>query len=305
MSISGTERNLPLASISSPSLSILIIGCGDVGCRVAALLSASESVYGVVRSQQAAGRVATHGGIPLWADLDDPKTLHALPAARLLFYFAPPPADGDTDPRLDAVLAALNGKLPLRVVYISTTAVYGDCRGDWITEQQAVEPTTARGRRRWYAERALTSWCLAHEVALVILRVAGIYGPGRVPHERLARGLPVLHEAIAPYTNRIHQDDLARVCVAAAERAPLGALYNVADGHPSTMTRYFLRLSETLGYPAPPQVSWEQAQAQLSVSMLSFLADSRRIDNTKLLRELNMTLKYPDLEAGLATLVAG
>ena len=127
----------------------------------------------------------------------------------------------------------------------------------------------------------------------------GIYGPGKLPLERLRKGLPVLREAEAPYTNRIHADDLATICVAALDSDHHNTVYNVSDGHPSTMTDYFFRVADAAGLPRPPVVSREEAQQVLSAGMLSFLQDSRRMSNQKLLRDLRVTLRYPDLDTGL------
>ena len=197
-------------------------------------------------------------------------------------------------------LEALNERsLPRRIVYISTSAVYGDCHGAWITEEQPVQPATERGVRRLDAEQQLRGWAERHGAEWVILRVPGIYGPGKLPLTRLREGLPVLREADAPYTNRIHADDLAVICVAALDNDHHNTVYNVSDGHPSTMTDYFFKIADAAGLPRPPVVNREEAQQALSQGMLSFLQDSRRMDNRKLLHDLGVTLQYPDLEAGL------
>ena len=185
---------------------------------------------------------------------------------------------------------------------LSTTAVYGDCQGKWIDESKPVNPQTDRGKRRLDAENTLREWATQHNVGYVILRVSGIYGPGRLPIERLQQGLPILREDQAPFSNRIHQDDLAMVCVVAAEKAPNGAIYNVCDGHPSTMSHYFKSVAQALGLPLPPEIDRDKAQQQLSAGMLSYLSESRRMTNEKLLRELDVTLQYPDLAAGLSDL---
>jgi nucleoside-diphosphate-sugar epimerase len=134
-----------------------------------------------------------------------------------------------------------------------------------------------------------------------VLRVPGIYGPGKLPLARLRQGLPVLREADAPYTNRIHVDDLAAICVAAMSGRHNNTVYNVSDGNPGNMTDYFFRVADAAGLPRPPVVGREEAQQVLSPGMLSFLNDSRRMDNTRLLKELGITLRYPDLDTGLAS----
>jgi nucleoside-diphosphate-sugar epimerase len=140
---------------------------------------------------------------------------------------------------------------------------------------------------------------MKQNVPVVILRVTGIYGPGRFPVSQLAGGQPVLLEELAPLTNRIHQDDLARVCLAAAAQGEDGDIFNVSDGHPTTMTHYFNAVADLLGYPRPAQVSLEEARAVMSPLMLSYMSESRRMDNSRMLEKLGIRLLYPDLEAGL------
>jgi len=282
--------------------SVLIVGCGHVGRRVAVSLHArGQHVTGLVRSTTSAAQLRELGIDALCLDLDD----SASPMPRSgkfggLCYLAPPPSTGLQDTRMRGFLESLDKTSPpRRIVYISTSAVYGDCRGDWITEDQPLQPATDRGRRRLDAERQLQAWAARHGVEWVILRVPGIYGPGKLPLERLRKGLPVLREAEAPYTNRIHADDLATICVAALDSDHHNTVYNVSDGHPSTMTDYFFRVADAAGLPRPPVVSREEAQQVLSAGMLSFLQDSRRMSNQKLLRDLRVTLRYPDLDTGL------
>ena len=284
---------------------VFIVGCGDIGRRVAALcLTEGQAVTGLVRSASSAAQLRQTGITPLQADLDDPAALGDVNCAgQAVYYFAAPPAEGETDPRMAHFLACITAdRLPQRVVYISTTGVYGDCGGAWITEEQPVNPRTPRGKRRLDAENALRAWSAQTGVPVVILRVPGIYGPGRLPAERIRKALPVLREAEAPYSNRIHADDLARVCMAAMRRGTPGTVYNVADNQPTTMSHYFNRIADTLGLPRPPAVSMSEAREQLTAAMLSFIGESRRIDNRKMREELGVVLRYPDLESGLAAL---
>ena len=279
---------------------MLIVGCGYIGRRVAQRLSGENChVTGCVRSEAGAAALKDAGIAVLQADLDRGLPQLALDGFGDVFYFAPPPRDGDTDTRMQTFLQALDAGGVRRIVYISTSAVYGDCQGAWIDESQVTEPTTGRGRRRLDAEQQLTAWCGHHDVQWTTLRVPGIYGPGKLPLARLEKGLPVLCEADAPYTNRIHGDDLAMVCVAAMQADTCNTVYNVSDGHPSNMTDYFFRVADAAGLPRPPVVSRAEAEAVLSSGILSFLADSRRMKNDRLLGELDVTLQYPDLDAGL------
>jgi nucleoside-diphosphate-sugar epimerase len=287
-----------------PDNAVLIIGCGDVGRRVAALLQAARlTPTCIVRSNESEAALLAAGFDARCVDLDAAVSSSPLASGfPEIYYFAPPPPAGDTDPRMAGFLRGLSGdRPPRRIVYISTSAVYGDCQGAWITEEQPLVPATARGRRRLDAERQLMAWCGKHGCEWTLLRVPGIYGPGKLPLARLREGLPVLREADAPYTNRIHVDDLAAICVAAMSSRNSNTVYNVSDGHPSNMTDYFLRVADAAGLPRPPEVSREEAQRVLSPGMLSFLNDSRRMDNTRLLEELEISLQYSDLDAGLAS----
>jgi nucleoside-diphosphate-sugar epimerase len=130
--------------------------------------------------------------------------------------------------------------------------------------------------------------------------VAGIYGPGKLPLARLRRGEPTVRESEAPYTNRIHIDDLVRVCLAALARGGDGEVYNVSDGVPGNMTDYFNQVADWAGLPRPPQIPLAEATDRLSAGMLSYLQESRRLDSGKLRRELGVALRYPDLASGLA-----
>lgn len=285
---------------------VLIIGCGDIGQRVAQLCQQRGTpVYGLARSAESADHLQEQHITPVSGDLTRPESLKDVPTRNAeIFYFAPPPPEGTTDPRMRNFLAAINQEaLPCKIVLISTTAVYGDCHGAWITEEQPVNPQTDRGRRRLDAEKTCQAWAKENGVPLVILRVGGIYGPGRLPVARLQIGLPILQEKESPYTNRIHQDDLADICVVAANHVKTGkyseAIYNVSDGQPGTMSQYFKDVAKACGLPLPPEVTREEAQQQMTAGMLSYLRESRRIDNSKLISELRITLRYPTLEDGL------
>lgn len=279
----------------------LIIGCGDIGRRVAALcMKQGQSVHALVRSTASAATLSAQGIKPDIGDLDDATTLPSLSSGQaMLYYFAPPPAQGVDDPRMAGLLNHLSGASPPRkIVYISTSGVYGDCKGAWVSEDTPPHPGTDRARRRLAAEQLLHDYEQTTGVPVVILRVGGIYGPGRLPIERLRQGTPVLREQDCGYTNRIHADDLAVICIAAAERGH--GVYNVCDGHPSTMTDYFNQVADRYGLPRPPQIGMSDAKTRLSAEMLSYLEESRRMDNRKLTEELRVVLRYPALKEGLA-----
>lgn len=281
---------------------IFIAGCGYTGLKVARHeLERGARVQALVRSPAGAERLRTAGIEPLAGDLDDRTSLAALSLdGVLIYYFVPPPAYGVDDPRLRALLDAIGPHVrPRRVVLLSTTGVYGDCGGMWIDEERPPNPQTDRARRRLAAEQQLHAWAHTCDVPFAILRVAGIYGPGRLPIERLKQGSPVLREAESPWSNRVHVDDLAAACLAAADHDGSGRVYNISDGHPTTMTDYFSRVADACGLSRPPEISMVQAQTALNAEMLSYLSESRRIDNTRMRTELGVALRYPTLADGL------
>ncbi len=282
-------------------MGVTIVGCGDIGRRLAEAYQVDEvPVRGWVRSETRRQQLAGAGIDALACDLDESIVSPPVLADESLFYFAPPPAKGVEDTRVARLIDAFaeTGQ-PGKVVYLSTTGVYGDCQGAWVDETRAPAPSVDRARRRLDAEQRWRAWSEATGRPLVILRVAGIYGPGKLPVERLRKGLPMVSEAEAPITNHIHALDLVRVARAAMERGVSGEVYNVCDGHPESMTRYFNRVADFLGMPRPPLIGLAEAQSQLSPGMLSYLGESRRLSNRKMLEELGVTLVYPELAQGL------
>jgi len=285
---------------------VFIVGCGYVGYRLARQFCADgHTVVALTRTPANVSRLQAAGICPVEGNLDDVATLANLSVAGTsLFYFAPPPPRGVVDTRMAAFCQAVRAaKLPRRIVLISTTGVYGDCHGEWIDETRPVAPQADRTRRRVDAEERLRQWSAATGVPIVILRVAGIYGPGKLPLTRLKAGEPVLRETESPFSNRVHVDDLVTVCRAAMERGRPGAVYNVTDGRPTTMTDYFNHVADAFHLPRPPQVGREEAPQQMSEGMMSYLAESKRIGNRLLRTELAVALRYPDLARGLAACV--
>ena len=281
-----------------------IVGCGDIGKRVARLLLArGDAVTALNRSAEKGAELAAMGMGTVIANLDDVDSLAGLKTrGSVLYYFAPPPGGGVTDPRVRNLCAAIpSGEEPARVIYLSTSGVYGDHGDLLVTEETPADPQTARGRRRLDAENFLRHWGTERRVDVIILRVTGIYGPGRLPVTQLMGGHPVLREAEAPFTNRIHADDLAQVCLAAADRGEDGELFNVSDGHPGTMTEYFNACADLLRLPRPPQVDMAEAERVMPPLLLSYFRESRRLDNRRMLERLGVTLRYPDLKSGLTS----
>lgn len=282
--------------------SVFIVGCGDVGRRVALAERATGAVVtALARSAASAAQLEALGLQVAHGDLDRPESLVALPTtSTLIYYFAPPPAAGDRDPRLYNFLNAISAQaLPKRVVLISTSGVYGDCQGGWVSEDRPPHPDSDRGRRRLDAERQLQTWGVRSGVPIVILRVPGIYGPGRLPEKRLRAREPVLREAESPWSNRVHIVDLVNACIAAGVRGRPGAVYNISDGQPSSMTDYFNQVADALELERPPQISLAQARSDLSAGMQSYLAESKRLDNRRMREELGVLPQFPDLASGL------
>ncbi|MCG7873633.1 MAG: SDR family oxidoreductase [Candidatus Thiodiazotropha lotti] len=282
-------------------MGVTIIGCGDIGTRLAlAYRKSALEVTGWVATDESVGRLMQQGIKVQQIDLDQQSPPATRLAGELLFYFVAPPPSGVVDGRVSRLIASIDQtSQPEKIVYLSTSGVYGDCQGGWVDETREPNPTVDRAKRRLDAEQQWQAWSQRTGVPLVILRVAGIYGPGKLPIERLKRGLPMVTEADSPITNHIHSLDLVEIAAAAMERGRDGAIFNVCDGRPESMTRYFDRVADYLQLPRAPQISMQEARRQLSPGMLSYLAESRRLSNRKLLEELGVVLRYPELEQGL------
>jgi len=272
-----------------------------LGQRIAKQCLAQGGGVSALARREAHAETLRNAGLEVqMADLDKPlSSLEGVPSSHI-YYLAPPPSTGVRDTRVEHFLAALSEhQLPAKLVYLSTTGVYGDCQGAWVDETQEVHPVVDRAHRRWSAEQQFQTWGREQGVPVVILRVAGIYGPDRLPLARLKRGEPMVGETESPYTNRIYIEDLVNVCRAAMERGKAGEVYNVSDGHPGNMAGYFNQVADFAGLARPPQISLQEAQQTLSPGMLSYLGESRRLVNQKMLEQLELTLAFPTLELGL------
>ena len=283
---------------------LLIVGCGDIGLRVLRLLRGRWRLLALTSSP---GRVATlrsAGAVPLLGNLDDAATLARLAGmADAVLHLAPPQGSGDTDKRTRHLLQALarQGRVR-RIVYGSTSGVYGDCGGVRFDETRAPNPATDRARRRVDAEQQLRWFGRAFDVRVTLLRIPGIYASDREgghPRERLARGAPVLVAEHDVYTNHIHADDLARACVAALHRGAAQRVLHVCDDTQMKMGDYFDLAADLCALPRPPRITREQAALQLSSMQLSFMGESRRLSNERLKHELRLRLRYPTAAHGL------
>jgi nucleoside-diphosphate-sugar epimerase len=266
----------------------LIVGLGDIARRVRERLPAGIAVRSISRRSG--------------ADLDRPDTLLAFAGwADTVLYTAPPPPAGDRDPRMANLLAVLGrGEIiPARMVYLSTSGVYGDCGGAFVDESRPATPQTARARRRLDAETRLQAWCGERNVALSVLRVPGIYAAERLPLERLRAGTPVLRDEDDVYTNHIHADDLAAISLRSLEASAPAGVYNASDDSVLRMSEWFDLLAERFGLPRPPRIARSAAAGRISAEMLSYMSESRRLVNTKLKRDLGVRLAYPTVFDGV------
>ncbi len=283
---------------------MLIVGCGDVGQRVAARLPPGVRVLALTSSAERVAALRAQGLVPLRGDLDDAASLRRLAGlADRVLHLAPPPGEGARDARTRALgRALLRRTRPRALVYGSTSGIYGDCGGDWVAETRRPAPRTERALRRLDAEAAVRFLGRAGGVRASVLRIPGIYAPDRAggtPRERLAKGTPVLRAEDDVYTNHIHADDLARGCIAALWRGRAQRVVNASDDTVLKMGDYFDLAADLYGMARPPRVAAAEARGQLPLMVLSFMSESRRLLNQRLKRELRLALHYPTVEAGL------
>ena len=285
---------------------LLIVGCGDIALRALPRLARKYQVSGLVRAAGQADRIAALGAVPLSGDLDDPATLRVLAGGSdLVLHLAPPGEGGERDQRTANLIAALSPRPPGRLVYISTSGVYGDCGGAWVDEDRPLAAQTVRGARRVDAECALFAWGRQSGVAVVVLRVPGIYAAERLPLAQLKRGSPVLCAEDDVYTNHIHADDLAGICLAALERGGAGRAYNASDDSEMKMGDYFDLVADRARLPRPPRIARAAAEAgAIAEGLMSFMRESRRLVNTRMKAELGVRLRYPSVYDGVPAVVA-
>jgi nucleoside-diphosphate-sugar epimerase len=286
---------------------VLIIGCGDVGLRMADLLPQRIQRIALTSSPERVDALRRHHITPLLGNLDEPATLRRLAGlATRVVHLAPPPGDKPhwrNDPRTQALMRVLRLRgLPQSLVYGSTSGVYGDCAGALVSETRLVNPYTPRSQRRVDAEAHVRLLGRATGLPVHILRIPGIYAPDReggTPRGRLLRGTPVLRREDDVYTSHIHADDLARACLAALWRGKPQRISNVCDDTQLLMGDYFDLAADLYQLPRPPRVDRSSATAQLPLVLLSFMSESRRLDNQRMKKELKLALRYPTVEAGL------
>ena len=283
---------------------LLIVGCGDVGLRVVRLLAGRWRVLALTSTAARAPELRAAGAVPLLGNLDDPASLGRLAGlADAVLHLAPPARDGDTDERTRHLLDALARQARVRrLVYGSTTGVYGDAGGARFDETRAVNPASDRARRRVDAEARVRRFGRRAGVRATVLRIPGIYAgdrPGGHPRERLAKATPVLVAEDDVFTNHIHADDLARACVAALHRGLPQRVVHASDHTDLRMGEYFDLAADLCGLPRPPRITRAEAERTMSPMQMSFWSESRRLDNRRLVSELRLVLRYPTVREGL------
>jgi nucleoside-diphosphate-sugar epimerase len=281
---------------------LFIAGCGYTGSLVAhQTLAQGWSVAVHLRDEEKAAALARAGAETLLCSMDDLEEIPPLPlAGRRLLYSVPPQGGGSIDLRARNFCTALerDQTFPSKIVYLSATSVYGDTGGAVVTEQSPTEPTSAMGKRRLDAEQLFQTFGLKHGIPVVILRISAIYGKGRLPLMQINQGQPLLLEGLAKPSNRIHVDDLTQICLAALDRGT--GIYNVSDGHPASMTAYFNACADALQKPRQPQIDLDEARKVMPPLLFTYFMESRVVNNQRMLRDLGITLRYPEMQQGIA-----
>jgi len=278
---------------------LLLIGCGDVGMRLLPLLCARFRVFAVTRDLDRMAPLRAAGAVPVLADLDRPASLARLRGlATCVVHLAPPRPESALDARTRRLTAILSAGTHL--VYVSTSGVYGDCGGAVIDETRPVAPKNARAARRVDAEQVLRAWARRTGGSAAILRVPGIYARDRLPMKRLHEGTPALCAQDDVYTNHIQADDLARIVALALFRARPGRVYHASDDTRLKMADYFDAVADAFNLPRAPRLPRAELKERVSPVLMSYMSESRRLDNTRMRRELGVRLRYPDVQHALA-----
>ena len=281
---------------------LLIVGCGDVARRTLPRLLGRYRVFALLRDPAQCICWRAMGARPIVADLDRPVSLRRIAGlADIVLHFAPPSGYGSGDARMRRFLATLSlaKSLPQRLVYVSTSGVYGDCAGARIDETCPARPITPRARRRVDAERQLRRFGRQNKVRVSILRAPGIYAQDRLPLERLQKGVCALRAEDDVYTNHIHANDLAMLVCAALRYGRANRCYNATDDSEMKMAEYFDLVADRFSLPRVPRISRGEAQTQMSPLQLSFMSESRRLGNQRIKNELRAQLRYPQIEDGV------
>ena len=304
------------------SAKVCIAGCGDVGMRIAHRLEksgvATNTILAIVRSDSSFHSLKEKGFHSRAMDFDDLEKIlsvddiqkrgEAFKGITQLYYLVPPQKKGTTDNRSSTFLQFLKSTgfiqsshqdTNKKIILISTTGVYGDCEGEVVTEEMPMNPTTERSKRRADMESQWQQFSVEFGMTLSILRVPGIYSFSRLPRKRLETKTPVVDPNECGYTNRIHADDLAMICQVVMNNQEQSDIYNVSDGTPGKLSQYLLDVADFLDITPPEIISLEEGYEKISTGMMSYLTESRKIDNTKILNQFNLQLSYPDYREGI------
>lgn len=273
--------------------------------RTIPLLTERYRVYALVRNPAYCAKLRKMGVTPVIGDLDNRASLARIAGlADAVLHFAPPSSTGDADMRTRNLLGVLlQGTSPERLVYISTSGVYGDCGGAWVSETRPLNAQSARGKLRVDAEQQIRDWARRNRVRASILRVPGIYAGDRLPIDRLKLATPCIVDAEDSYTNHIHADDLARIAVAALIRAASCRVYHASDDSGLKMGEYFDAVAEAYHLPHAPRLLRAEVQRAVSPVMYSFMNESRRLTNQRMKRELQVRLRYPTVADSLSKMM--
>ncbi len=274
---------------------LFIFGLGYSGLEIARLARAEGwQVAGTVTGAEKAARLAAEGIETHLFDGTTPLAASVLEAASHVLCTVAPGTTGD--PALRTNATALGGTRWLG--YLSTTGVYGDHAGGWVDETTPPRSTQPRSLSRLAAEQAWQAF------GATIFRLPGIYGPGRSAIDRVREGTAQRIDKPGQIFSRIHVEDIAAAVLAAMKRPSAGAIYNVADDLPAPNGDVIACACELLGLPIPPAIPWEQAAPTMSAMARSFYAESRRVRNDRLKRELGVALRYPTYREGLRAIAA-
>jgi len=284
---------------------LLIIGSGYMARRIIPLLVGHYRVYVLTRNDTHKAWMRTQGVTVISGDLDDRAKLSRVAGlSDVVLHFAPPPGEGVRDTRTSHLLAVLaQSAVPRRFVYISTSGVYGDCSGARVSETHALNPQSGRAQRRVDAELQIRAWGRRNGVKASILRVPGIYAEDRMPLDRLRISMPTILAEEDSYTNHIHAADLACIVVATLRRGKPNRVYHASDDSRMKMGDYLDAVADAYRLRRPPRITRARAQRELSDSLLSFLNESRQLDNKRMKKELKVKLGYPTVVDTLATVI--
>ena len=230
---------------------------------------------------------------------DDNVNFNELKDKASIVYMAPPRQDRNTDTRLDNFLHKIKKLEIEKITYISTSGVYGDYDGNVVDETSPLKPITDRAKRRVSAEKSIIRFCEETKNKYIIFRVPGIYGPGRLPIDRILEGEPILRSSDAKVTNLIHVEDLARLTWNSLIDSVVNEIFNVSDGNPTTSTDYYLKICKVMNLKSPDQINIDEAKKVFTERRMSFLNESRILNIDKMNRYFDGQIKYKNLEDGI------